>query len=141
MRLPIQIEVIVFRRVDEVEFLLLKRIPAKGGFWQPVTGGLESSDMSYRDACLRELKEEAGITSFLNIIEEFYTFNFTEDIERKEICFGVEVAADTVVDFSGNVYPEHSEYRWVSLAEALKLLKWQNNKDAFKVLSEIISKN
>ena len=46
MRLPIQVvEAIIFRRKsDTVEYLLLKRLPDRNGFWhwQPVTGGLKT---------------------------------------------------------------------------------------------------
>src|SRR5271157_3187332 len=36
-RLPTQVEAIIFRRKrDAVEYLLLKRLPDRNGFWQPV---------------------------------------------------------------------------------------------------------
>ena len=45
MRLPIEIEGILFKRADgKIQYLLLKRHPEKGGFWQPVTGGLEEGE-------------------------------------------------------------------------------------------------
>jgi len=41
MRLPIEVEAIIFRRNNtRIEYLLLKRLPQKNGFWQPVTGGM-----------------------------------------------------------------------------------------------------
>jgi len=41
MRLPIQVEAIIFRRKGgTIEYLLLKRLPERNGFWQPVKGGL-----------------------------------------------------------------------------------------------------
>lgn len=57
-----QIECIVFRKTKNVfEFLLLKRLPEKGGFWQPISGGVEKTDNSLINAAFRELKEEANI--------------------------------------------------------------------------------
>jgi len=45
MRLPIQVEAIIFRRNgNTIEYLLLKRLPDRNGFWQPVTGGLEEGE-------------------------------------------------------------------------------------------------
>ncbi|UCC34079.1 MAG: NUDIX domain-containing protein, partial [Candidatus Bathyarchaeota archaeon] len=45
MRLPIQIQAILFKRSGgEIQYLLLKRCPERGGFWQPVTGGLEEGE-------------------------------------------------------------------------------------------------
>lgn len=70
-----QLFCIVFRKKGEdYEFLLLRRIPQKGGFWQPVSGGLEESDASKLEAAYRELKEEAGIdkSQVLRVIEDVY---------------------------------------------------------------------
>ena len=40
-----QVEVIVFKIVDgKPIFLLMKRQPERGGFWQPVTGGVEADE-------------------------------------------------------------------------------------------------
>ena len=45
VRQPIQVEGIVFRKNhNQTEFLLLKRLPTRGGFWQPVTGGVEEGE-------------------------------------------------------------------------------------------------
>lgn len=139
MRLPVQIEIIIFRKVqDTFEFLLLKRTSDRGGFWQPITGGLESTDVSKKEACLRELFEETRITSknIVRILEEFHSFVFeSEGLVKKEYCFGVEVSENTSVSISHNIYPKHTEYRWVSIDEALSLLKWDNNKTALKMLN------
>ena len=36
------LQVIIFRKVQtDYEFLLLKRIPEKGGFWQPISARIE----------------------------------------------------------------------------------------------------
>jgi len=59
----IQLECIVYRkRGNKIEFLLMKRIPEKGGFWQPPCGGMENEDKSLKDAAFRELSEEANIS-------------------------------------------------------------------------------
>lgn len=49
MRLPIQVQAILFRKIDgRTQYLLLKRIPGPGGleegFWQPVTGSIEEGE-------------------------------------------------------------------------------------------------
>ena len=77
MRLPVQIQSIVFRKVGKkTEYLLLKRIPEKGGFWQPVCGGLEDTDKSKLDCAYRELKEEACIAKkdIVRVIEDVHYF-------------------------------------------------------------------
>jgi len=43
MRLPIQVEAILFRRADgKIQYLLLKK--RRREFWQPITGGLEEGE-------------------------------------------------------------------------------------------------
>lgn len=137
-RLPIQVEVIIFRVMnDSYEYLLLKRIAAKGGFWQPVTGGLEEGE-ELRDAVIREVKEETGIIQFKRIINNVYQFNFGDDIERKEYVFGLEVSSDELVALDKNVYVEHDEIKWCSFDEAMLLLKWSGNKEGLRKLNGII---
>ena len=47
-----QAEAIVFCRYqDSFRYLILKRRPEDGGFWQPVTGGVEEGE-SVLEACL-----------------------------------------------------------------------------------------
>ncbi|MFH1064175.1 MAG: NUDIX pyrophosphatase [Candidatus Woesearchaeota archaeon] len=144
-----QLECIVFRKNgDTHEFLLLKRIPEKGEFWQPVSGGFEAEDSSRLEGAYRELLEETSISkvSVVRVIEDVHRFEFnrhhltdepTDPIT--EYVYGFEVAPDTEVSISNNIYPEHTEFRWVSFAEAIGLLKWDNNKDALKKLNELLS--
>ena len=143
-----QLECIVFRKTsNNLEFLLLKRIPEKGGFWQPVCGGLEKEDNSKLDGAYRELLEEANISKkyIIRVLEEIFTFEITkhyltgEPIPAvKEYVYGFEVHPETVISIDNNIYIEHEEFRWVGFEEALKLLKWENNKQAFEKLHFLI---
>jgi 8-oxo-dGTP pyrophosphatase MutT (NUDIX family) len=150
MRLPIEIEGILFKRVEgEIKYLLLKRHPEKGEFWQPITGGLEEGETKI-ETLKREIIEETGIKSIIKIIENVHYYEFLdpsliEYFKRhrracnhvKEYAFGVEVSSDEKVVLDGK---EHSEYRWCGFEEALKLLKWKGNKEALEKLNEIIRK-
>jgi dATP pyrophosphohydrolase len=149
MRLPIQIEAILFKRTDgEIQYLLLKRIPRSGEFWQPITGGLEEGE-TIVEALKREIREETGIEKIIWIIDDVHYFElrdlpFIEYLKKqgqtceylKEYVFGVEVALNEVVNLDRE---EHSEYRWCDFEEALSLLKWKENKVALKKLNEILS--
>jgi len=146
MRLPIQVQGILFRKINgRTQYLLLKRIPGTGGleegFWQPVTGGIEEGEKR-TEALKREVSEETGIKNFLRIIENVHYDEFWDFFKRearqcliKEYVFGVEISSNENVAIGR----EHSEYRWCGFEEALKLLKWKENKEALKKLNEILS--
>lgn len=131
-----QVEIIVFKIIDnDIFFLLLKRNEQKGGFWQPITGGVEEGE-ELAAAVDRELWEETGVMKYLRVINDVYYFEFDsgEYGVLKEYVFGVEVAPDVDIKIS----PEHTEMRWCSLDESIELLKYENNKTAFRKLFSLI---
>jgi 8-oxo-dGTP pyrophosphatase MutT (NUDIX family) len=135
MRKGNQIEVIIFRKRDSnYEFLLLKRILDKGGFWQPVTGEIESGETE-NEAVKREIKEETGINNVLRIIENVHCF-ILEGTGKEEFVFGAEITNNENINLDENVYQEHDEYRWGDFDETLSLLKWPGNKEGLKKLRE-----
>ena len=135
MRLPIQVEAIIFRRnSNRIEYLLLKRLPERNGFWQPVTGGVEEGE-TLTEALRREIREETGIENLVRVIEDIYYFEFSDPNLNKEYVFGVEVASTEVVVLDGE---EHSEYRWCSIKDALQLLNWKENKEALEKLNTML---
>ena len=121
--------------------MILKRIPEHGGFWQPITATVEP-DEKLIDAVYREVREEAGIMrrDIISIIGDVHYFEFPWDEEHivQEQVFGVEVKLDVKVSVDNNVYEEHEEYRWVKFDEALKLIKWDSNKDALRKLKKVL---
>ena len=134
MRLPIQVEAILFRRKNgRTKYLLLRRTPEREGFWQPVTGGVGEGETRI-DALKREVTEETGIKGILGIIEGIHYFEFSDPYLNKEYVYG-EVSADEKVVIDEK---EHSEFRWCSLQETLRLMKWKENKEALKKLNGIL---
>lgn len=136
-----QINGIVFKREGEspknIKFLLLKRTLQKGGFWQSVTGGAFFSEDKI-EALKRELKEEIGIKKGVkNIINTNYSFSFIDDEGNglQEYVYGIEIDPKQKISIS----KEHTKYKWVTLQEALKFLKYKSNKKGFKILYKIIS--
>jgi len=157
MRLPIQIEAILFKRIEgKIQYLILKRHPPKshpeiGQFWQPITGGLEEGETKI-EALKREIREETGITNIIKIIEDVHYYEpidlpLIEYLNRhgqpckhlKAYAFGVEVSPDEEVVLDRK---EHSEFKWCSLQEALRLVEGTcyNHRDSFKKLNEIVAK-
>lgn len=136
MRLPVQVQAILFRESNEkIQYLVVKRTPEREGFWQPVTGGLEEGE-SRVEALRREVLEETGIKDFVRIIEDVHYFEYSGPHFTKEYVFGVEIPpTEKIVLDEG----EHSEFRWCSFEDALNLLKWKENKEALTKLNEILS--
>jgi len=142
MRLPIQVQGILFRKINgEIQYLLLKRISSIGRFWQPVTGGLEEGETKV-EALEREVREETGIRKIVRIMKDIYYDEFLDFFKRegcqrliKEYVYGAEVSSNEKIVMSG----EHSEYRWCGFEEALKLLKWKGNKEALEKLNDILT--
>jgi len=137
MRLPIQVQAILFKRINGIFcYLLLKRTPEREGFWQPVTGGLEEGETIF-EALEREILEETGVKNVIRIIEDVHYFEFSDPYLIKEYVFGVEIYPDEKIFIDGK---EHSRFKWCSFQEALELLKWDENKAALSRLNEILSK-
>ena len=146
----IQVECLVFRkRNNKIEYLLLKRIAEKGGFWQPPCGGIESEDKTIKDAAFRELLEETNITKkdIICIIENVHYFEIDkhyitgEPIPKlKEYVFGFEIKPNIKLSINKNIYLEHEKFGWFSFKDAIKNLKWTDNKVALKKLNLLLKK-
>ncbi|MDE2038178.1 MAG: NUDIX domain-containing protein [Patescibacteria group bacterium] len=128
-----QVEAIVFRTLPSgvLLFLMLKRTPERGGFWQPVTGNVEEGE-AFEAAALREVREELGITETVRLIDTEYSYEFTDNgIDQFERIFGVQVVPDQGVKLSS----EHTEYRWATKDEAIDTyLKYPGNKEGLRRL-------
>ena len=132
-----QIEAIIFRKKkNNYEFLLLKRTTERGGFWQPVTGGIEG-DETKLEAIRREVEEEIGVKNIKKTIDNVYSF-ILEGNNKEEFVFGVEIDSNEEIILDKNVCLEHEEFRWCSFKEALNLLKWPGNKEGLIKLNSII---
>ena len=127
---------VVFRRQKNGnEFLVLKRVPEDGGFWQAVTGTIEKGEQAI-DAIKRELAEETGISETIHISDvlEEYSWDLPKDkIQGKDLIFAVEVSRNIKIKIDQN---EHSEFRWLPLEEAVNLLKYEGNKKSMMLVSK-----
>jgi len=125
-----QVEAIIWRRAATgLEFLIAKRTPERGGFWQPLTGGVEIGE-SFEQAVRRELIEEFGLTQPLAVEPLNFHFSYVmkDGQALNEEVFSVEVSAKTTIGLS----EEHTQYRWCSQTEAELLLIWEDNKEALR---------
>jgi 8-oxo-dGTP pyrophosphatase MutT (NUDIX family) len=120
----------------EWRVLLLKTLPERGAFWQPVTGSIEPGEPVHKGA-LREAIEETGLPPLKNIEALDFEFMFegkwgpTHETafyyETYPGCPKVTLDAD-----------EHQGYQWVSPNEAIGLLHFEPNRQALLQLIRVI---
>jgi 8-oxo-dGTP pyrophosphatase MutT (NUDIX family)/nucleoside diphosphate kinase len=129
-----QVEVILFKRYkDETLFLILKRNPQRGGFWQPITGNVKIHE-AFKQAALREMEEETGIKEYLEFVDTGYSFDFFDDNrDQHEKVFGVRIPETAEIVLSH----EHTAFQWATKEDALnRYLKYPGNKKGLKKLCE-----
>lgn len=122
------------------EYLLLKRRLHWFG-WEFPKGAvkfLETGKMASR----RELREETGLKS-LKIIK----FNFSGKYDYEKILSDRQkFRGQTFSLYSAEVKKskvkidnyEHSDYKWVSFSQALKMLKHKDQKKSLKIVDEFL---
>jgi len=151
-RVPRQILVYVFRRRDDgvVDFLLLRRLDHRGGFWQGVTGAPERQETDAQ-AAVREVFEETGFdveTAIAAIDHRYLLHRPTGDPAQWDRLYGPEVMTVPeevyVAEAPGRAEPvlapaEHDAFTWCELETALGLLAWEENRRALVAAHESIA--
>ena len=132
-----QVEVIIFKK-DQVagfKYLMLKRNPKKGGFWQPITGNVKI-DETFEEATVRELREETKITQYVRLFDTGYSFDFFDDNRgQHEKVFAAEISEGTKVTLS----TEHTNMQWATKDECLaSYLKYPGNITGLKTLTKLL---
>ena len=126
---------------DCVLFLLLRRTPARGGFWQGVTGAPRDGETD-EAAALREVREETGwdVSASLQPLDLSYSYALRDDLrDRWDQVYGPGVREVEVVSFAAEAPvgleptldgEEHDRFDWFALDEAERLLDWPVEDDA-----------
>ncbi len=126
---------------DADRVLLLHRRPARGNFWQPITGTIEAGEEPLATAH-RELIEETGhagqphsldLAQSFMIESQYLQSRFTDrPIIASEVAF--HAALDSALPV--RIDPEeHDEYGWFTFAEAYERIRWTDDREAFERLA------
>lgn len=135
-RAPFQVLVYPYRLgpTGEPEYVLLRR--SDPGFWQAVAGGGEDAETP-EEAARREAAEEAGIPPGRPLLALDSTFSVPVTEFRESYlwgndvyvipghCFGVEVGGCDLT-----LSHEHTECRWLSYDEAVRLVHFDADRTA-----------
>ena len=139
-KLPISVLVLVHTVQREV--LLLERA-LRPGYWQSVTGSLDTMDEPLERAAVREVREETGIDGGkLERWNVIYTFEIYQQwrhrfapgvVHNVENLFALELPARVPVTLARE---EHTAFEWLPWREAAaKCFSW-SNRDAILMLGE-----
>jgi 8-oxo-dGTP pyrophosphatase MutT (NUDIX family) len=129
-------EVMIFVRRG-AEYLVLLRSERQGGYWHPVSGGIEPGESSAA-AAARELLEETGLdASPVGLGRSFVYQAEPWEPHYEEGMAPIRVDC-YVVDAPDGWEPqldwEHDEHRWCSPAEAAAILYWPEPREVIREL-------
>lgn len=135
----VNIVAFIYTLNPEPYFLLLKRSQNRGGFWQPVSGGIEKFEQPIQSV-KREVYEETGIKEMKRIVDLDLSYDYeciknNVKMRMKDICYGVELSKIEPVLLSN----EHSMSKWCKREEVVNYLNWKNILVSFEKLNKIIN--
>ncbi len=134
------IEAHLFRlEEDGIRFLLIKRSQSEiyPGLWQMVTGKIEEGEKAFQTA-LREIKEETNLNVHrlwsLPNLNSFYS-------PSEDSVVLVPVFAALVEEAEVKLSAEHTDFKWVDVPEALRLLPWEGQRKSVEIIEHYFTKD
>ena len=147
MRIPIQVLIYPVRKINEDwEYLMLRRVENRGGFWQGVTGAPEN-DETLSEAAKRELYEETNYKpsnliktdiSYIIPMEDRWIDIYpvgTKEIPEYLFIAKIDETRPPKIDPI-----EHNDWKWCSYEEAMELLSLEDNKRALDFVHMFLGK-
>jgi dihydroneopterin triphosphate diphosphatase len=141
-RVPRDVSIQLFKLAPQgFRYLMLRRPPARGSFWQGVPGA-PLADETDTEAAIREVHEETGYEVGASIIPLGVSYSYAlrpELADRWRSRYGRGVNKISVVTFGAEVPAaldpvldpaEHNSFAWCTYEQAYALLDWPIESDA-----------
>jgi len=132
------VKALVFNTKGEV--LLVQRsetAPRRPLQWDFPGGFVDDDDQSYQHACLREVREEVGLTLENDHVELAFTESKHGDfhgvVTDVSWLYFTGIANDTKVKLSY----EHSAFKWVTLAKAQQMIAYDTQLRALAYIAAL----
>jgi dihydroneopterin triphosphate diphosphatase len=121
------VSVVVVRKTGaESEVLLLRRTRSLAGEWCQIAGAIEAGETAW-EAAVREVREETGLRPIAlysgDICEQFY------EADRNAISLLPVFVGFVRPDDGVRLNAEHSEFRWVTFDEALRMVPFAGQRN------------
>jgi len=127
----------------KIEYILLKRKLHWRG-WEFPKGKIEKGE-NKPETARRELKEETGLKPVNGIKKFNYSgkYNYNKVLTDRPGIIGQTFSLYAAKVKKGKVSldkKEHSGYKWVKYEQALKMLKWPNQRKSLKIVNKWLIK-
>jgi dATP pyrophosphohydrolase len=136
--------VLVVIHTPDLQVLMMERA-AWQGFWQSVTGSLAHEAESFRDAAIREVREETGLDATRCDLRDWNVENRFEIFKKHSSRYAAGVTHNLEHVFSLSVPrplpvtldpAEHLSFKWLPYREAAALTISWTNRDAILALPQ-----
>lgn len=127
------------------EYLVLLRAPDRQGYWHLVAGGVEPGE-GFADTAARELTEETGLQAPVDQLPLALSYDLAEEPPEIKARFApgterVELGlfhAEAPTGWEPALDEEHVDHRWLSVADAVALLRWPEPQEAVRATHRLI---
>lgn len=128
---------------DDGRILMLRRSPARGGFWQPVTGRIEPGEAP-EAAARRELREETGADVEVSPLGYQHAFALDPALVPPKrpglrVCDETAFWARLPPGFAPRLSEEHVEWEWCDAGTAAARSRYAGLRRAIRLASSCAS--